>query len=91
MSTTVTMKQDPAADWTSRNPVLGQFEIGIESDTGKAKIGDGVTAWTGPRPQDQGIHQGHRAKRGTQGRVGGDARRYGRRIKQRTGEIVWRT
>ncbi len=47
MSTTVTMKQDPAADWTSRNPVLGQFEIGIESDTGKAKIGDGVTAWTG--------------------------------------------
>lgn len=45
MSTTVTMKQDPAADWTSRNPVLGQFEIGIESDTGKAKLGDGVTAW----------------------------------------------
>lgn len=47
MSTTVTMKQDPSADWTSRNPVLAQFEIGIESDTGKAKIGDGRTSWTG--------------------------------------------
>lgn len=45
MSNNLTFKQDPAADWTSRNPVLAQFEIGYESDTGKAKLGDGVTAW----------------------------------------------
>ena len=39
-----------AADWTAQNPVLDQFEIGIEVNpaTGayeKAKIGDGRTAW----------------------------------------------
>lgn len=40
-----------AADWTSANPVLPQFEIGIEIDPatgawGRFKIGDGRTAWT---------------------------------------------
>lgn len=39
-----------AADWSAANPVLSQFEIGIEVDpaTGaytKAKIGNGVTPW----------------------------------------------
>ncbi len=36
----------PAADWTAQNPTLAQFEIGLESDTLRMKIGDGVTAWT---------------------------------------------
>lgn len=36
----------PAADWTAQNPTLAQFEIGQESDTGRFKIGNGVTAWT---------------------------------------------
>jgi hypothetical protein len=36
----------PSAVWTTSNPTLDQFELGVESDTGKAKIGDGVTAWT---------------------------------------------
>lgn len=31
----------PAADWTARNPVLAQFEEGVESDTGKVKRGPG--------------------------------------------------
>src|SRR6266568_118005 len=35
----------PAATWTGNNPVLLQSEMGIESDTQKFKIGDGVTAW----------------------------------------------
>ncbi len=35
----------PAADWTAANPTLAQFELGCETDTGKAKLGDGVTAW----------------------------------------------
>ncbi len=34
-----------AAQWTSANPVLMSGEMGIESDTRKHKIGDGVTAW----------------------------------------------
>jgi hypothetical protein len=35
-----------AAQWTSSNPTLGAGEIGIESDTGKAKMGNGVNFWT---------------------------------------------
>lgn len=36
---------DTAANWTSANPTLLKGEIGIESDTGYAKAGDGSTAW----------------------------------------------
>jgi hypothetical protein len=35
-----------AADWLLADPVLSAGEFGIESDTGKIKIGDGVTAWS---------------------------------------------
>lgn len=38
-------KRDTEADWTSENPTLLAGEIGVESDTGKFKIGDGSTAW----------------------------------------------
>jgi hypothetical protein len=34
-----------AASWTSNNPTLLAGEIGVESDTRKAKVGDGSTAW----------------------------------------------
>lgn len=34
-----------ASAWTSANTVLGAGEIGLETDTGKFKIGDGTTAW----------------------------------------------
>jgi hypothetical protein len=34
-----------AALLTSQNPVLYDGEIGVESDTGKIKVGDGITAW----------------------------------------------
>lgn len=37
---------DTAANLTSDNPTLAAGELGIESDTGKIKIGDGSTAWT---------------------------------------------
>jgi hypothetical protein len=50
MTTTVTAKiqvrNGTAAQWTSANPMLLSGEIGFETDTGKQKIGDGVTAWT---------------------------------------------
>ena len=41
----IQIRRDTAADWTSVNPVLSAGEIGYESDTDKAKIGDGATAW----------------------------------------------
>lgn len=37
---------DTAANWTSNNPTLGVGELGVESDTGRMKVGDGATAWT---------------------------------------------
>lgn len=41
----VVCRSDTAATWTSTNPVLLMGEIGVESDTGKAKIGNGVQNW----------------------------------------------
>lgn len=35
-----------AAEWVSKNPILQAGELGIESDTQKYKIGDGVTRWS---------------------------------------------
>jgi hypothetical protein len=31
--------------WAELNPVLGEGELGIESDTGLSKLGDGSTHW----------------------------------------------
>jgi hypothetical protein len=38
-------KRGLASRWTSTNPVLLAGEIGVETDTNKIKIGDGVTQW----------------------------------------------
>lgn len=35
----------PAAEWAEKNPLLQRGEIGNESDTHRAKIGDGTTLW----------------------------------------------
>lgn len=36
---------DTAANWSAKNPVLLEGEIGIESDTLRLKAGNGTTAW----------------------------------------------
>lgn len=41
----IQIRNGTAAQWTSANPVLLLGERGIETDTGKEKSGDGVTAW----------------------------------------------
>ena len=38
-------RYNTAASWADANPILLQGELGIESDTSKVKLGDGVTAW----------------------------------------------
>ena len=38
-------RRDTAAGWTSANPVLLNGELGFETDTKKAKLGDGTSAW----------------------------------------------
>lgn len=43
----IQLRNDTAEAWATKNPVLLQGEMGIESDTKKMKIGDGTTAWNG--------------------------------------------
>jgi hypothetical protein len=43
--THIQQRRDDAATWASENPVLFEGEAGHETDTGKWKLGDGVTAW----------------------------------------------
>jgi len=47
MATQIQLRKDSAADWTSVNPTLKEGEVGLEMDTKKFKVGDGVTAWNG--------------------------------------------
>lgn len=45
---------ETAANWASSNPVLAKDEVGIETDTGFVKTGDGVRAWASlPKTDDQ--------------------------------------
>jgi hypothetical protein len=45
MAVKIQIRRGTAAEWTSANPTLLSGEQGLETDTGKTKIGDGVTAW----------------------------------------------
>lgn len=45
IKTKIVMRNDLAANWTSNNPILLSGELGIESNTGYFKIGDGATTW----------------------------------------------
>jgi len=38
-------RNDTASEWTRVNPILRQGEEGLENDTGRRKVGDGVTVW----------------------------------------------
>ena len=46
MAVQIQSRRDTAANWTTNDPTLAAGEIGLETDTGKLKIGDGATAWT---------------------------------------------
>ena len=45
MADTIQIRRDTAANWASVNPVLAQGEMGLETDTERMKLGDGVTAY----------------------------------------------
>lgn len=36
-----------ASEWTAEDPILPELTIGLETDTGLTKTGDGVTSWIG--------------------------------------------
>ncbi len=46
MATQIQWRRDTAANWTAVDPILAEGEAGLETDTGRFKIGDGVTTWT---------------------------------------------
>lgn len=39
------LRRGTAAQWTAANPVLNSGEPGIETDTSKMKVGNGISAW----------------------------------------------
>lgn len=46
MAVQIQIRRGDAADWTSADPTLAEGELGVELDTGKFKIGNGVDEWT---------------------------------------------
>jgi len=45
MADQIQLRRDIAVNWTDTNPILAQAELGIETDTLKLKIGNGVDTW----------------------------------------------
>lgn len=45
MATLIQFRRDTAANWTSENPVLAEGEMGVVTDTGLYKIGNGLDNW----------------------------------------------
>jgi hypothetical protein len=43
--TQIQLRRGTASQWTSSNPTLAAGEMGVETDTGLSKIGNGSTAW----------------------------------------------
>lgn len=46
MATRMEQRRGTAEQWTTANPVLGPGEFGVETDTNRFKIGDGVNTWS---------------------------------------------
>ena len=41
----IQLRNDTAANWNTKNPLLLKGEMGVETDTGKTKIGNGTAHW----------------------------------------------
>lgn len=52
----IQIRRDTAANWTSADPTLAAGELGLETDTGKVKAGDGATAWSSLDPINTGTY-----------------------------------
>jgi hypothetical protein len=49
MSNAMQQRRATAAGWTAANPTLKAGELGLETDTGFVKCGDGATTWANLR------------------------------------------
>lgn len=85
MTRRIYLRRCNSVQWGLDNPVLGPGEVGVELDTHRAKVGDGVKTWsqlpyisgtqqqgeTGPQgPQGEQGPQGPTGPQGPQGEVG---------------------
>lgn len=41
----IQIRRGTSVEWSDANPVLFEGEFGLETNTNKIKLGDGVTAW----------------------------------------------
>lgn len=46
MTTRIKFRRGTASEWNSVNPTLSSGEPGLETDTGKIKVGNGTSNWT---------------------------------------------
>jgi len=71
MAVKIQFRRGTAAQWASVNPLLSAGELGLETDTGKFKVGDGANPWSSlvysSGPQGP---QGDRGDTGPQGQQG---------------------
>ena len=65
MTIQIQLRRGLASEWTSVNPLLALAEPGVETDTGKFKMGDGVHHWV-DLPYSSGI-KGDKGDTGAQG------------------------
>jgi hypothetical protein len=68
MAIKVQFRRGTAAQWTSANPLLAEGEMGVELDTGRFKVGNGVGLWNA-LPYASGI-QGPTGPAGANGTIG---------------------
>lgn len=45
MASRIQFRRGTAAEWSTANPILAEGELGVELDTSKCKVGDGVLNW----------------------------------------------
>jgi len=42
----IQLRNDTAASWLAEDPILAQGEVGVELDTNRTKIGNGIDEWS---------------------------------------------
>ena len=70
MAIKIQFRRGTAEEWSEVNPLLAEGEMGLETDTGKFKIGNGVAHWN-TLVYASGI-QGPTGPAGTNGTIGMD-------------------
>lgn len=46
MASRIQLRHDTVANWSANDPILAVGEPGVETDTGRLKVGDGARHWS---------------------------------------------